>query len=59
LHIKIALSNKIFIGAGVCPMEKDSGMSMSSVVINVHMYRWEGEKKGGNGGRAREQKWGS
>jgi hypothetical protein len=27
-------------------MEGDSGMLMSSEVINVHMCEWEGEKKG-------------
>jgi hypothetical protein len=37
------------INRGVCPMEEDSGMLMSSVVIKVHMCGWEGEKRGAMG----------
>jgi hypothetical protein len=40
-------------------MEEDSGMLMSSVVVDVHMCEWEGEKKGAMGVEQGDLKWGS
>jgi hypothetical protein len=37
------------INGGVSPTEEDSGMLISSVIVNVHMCRREGGKRRGLG----------